>query len=374
MSNLFRELLRKVGSGPHTSEDLTRSEAAAATRMMLLQEATPAQIGAFMIAHRIKRPTGTELAGMLDAYDELGPSLMPISARYPAVVMGIPYDGRSRTAPISPITALLLTTVGCPVVMHGGRRMPTKEGLPLIELWQGLGVDWAKLSLLQVQRVFEQTRMGFVYLPRQFPLAEQLVTYREQIGKRPPFATLELFWCPYQGTALIVSGFVHPPTEEMARSAFALRGTQSFITIKGLEGSCDLPRERTCIIGIGQPAEQANSSRPIERLLLHPRDYGFAGPDLALGSASELVNSMQALLKGQPSAVTEAVIWNGGFYLWQSGHSADLETGLAAAKDLLVSGRVAQTLAELIAAVEQVQDHMPDQLQQSAQVAYSVVE
>jgi len=370
MSNAFRELLRKVGSGPHTSEDLTRAEAAAATRMMVLQEATPAQIGAFMIAHRIKRPTGAELAGMLDAYDELGPSLMPISARYPAVVMGIPYDGRSRTAPISPITALLLTAVGCPVVMHGGRRMPTKEGLPLIELWQGLGVDWAKLSLSQVQHVFEQTQMSFVYLPRQFPLAEQLVTYREQIGKRPPFATLELFWCPYQGSALIVSGFVHPPTEEMARSAFALRGTQSFITIKGLEGSCDLPRERTCIIGIGQPDQQANSSRPIERLLLHPRDYGFAGTDLALGSTSELVQSIQALLQRQPSALTEAAIWNGGFYLWQCGYSANLEAGLVSAKELIASGQAARKLTEIAAAVDQVQD----QTQQPVQVAYSITE
>jgi anthranilate phosphoribosyltransferase len=75
MSNAFRELLKKVGSGVHTGKDLTRSEAAAATRMMLLQEATPAQIGAFMIAHRIKRPTSEEVAGMLDAYDELGPKL-----------------------------------------------------------------------------------------------------------------------------------------------------------------------------------------------------------------------------------------------------------------------------------------------------------
>ncbi len=67
MSDRFRELLKKVGSGQHTKKDLTRSEAATATQMMLQQEATPAQIGAFMIAHRIKRPTGIELAGMLDA-------------------------------------------------------------------------------------------------------------------------------------------------------------------------------------------------------------------------------------------------------------------------------------------------------------------
>ncbi|MBW4468558.1 MAG: anthranilate phosphoribosyltransferase family protein [Pegethrix bostrychoides GSE-TBD4-15B] len=362
MSNAFRDLLRKVGSGPHTSEDLTRSEAAAATRMMLLQEATPAQIGAFMIAHRIKRPTGVELAGMLDAYDELGPSLSPIAARYRPLVMGIPYDGRSRTAPLSPITALLLTAVGCPVVMHGGRRMPTKEGLPLIEIWQGLGLDWTGLSLPQVQQVFEQTQLGFLYLPQQFPLAEQLVPYREQIGKRPPFATLELFWCPYRGESLIVSGFVHPPTEEMARTAFGLRGTRLFVTVKGLEGSCDLPRERTCIVGLSQ----SDSSLPMQRLLLHPRDYGFAGTDEPLGSASKLIDAMQALLQGQDSSLAAAAIWNGGFYLWQCGHAADLATGLGQAKALIASGQAAQKLTEVAAAIAQAQ--------RSTQVAYSAVE
>jgi anthranilate phosphoribosyltransferase len=60
MSIAFRELLKTIGSGPHTGENLSRDETAAATRMMLTQEATPAQIGAFMIAHRIKRPTGEE--------------------------------------------------------------------------------------------------------------------------------------------------------------------------------------------------------------------------------------------------------------------------------------------------------------------------
>jgi anthranilate phosphoribosyltransferase len=73
----LEKLLRKIGSGIHTGENLTRSEAAAATRMMLLQEATAAQIGAFMISHRIKRPTGEELAGMLDAYENWGPFLPP---------------------------------------------------------------------------------------------------------------------------------------------------------------------------------------------------------------------------------------------------------------------------------------------------------
>lgn len=343
MSEAFRNLLRKVGSGPHTSENLTRAEAAAATRMMLTQAATPAQIGAFMIAHRIKRPTGEELAGMLDAYDELGPKLMPIAAPLPAVVMSIPYDGRSRTSPVSPIVALMLATLGCPVVMHGGRRMPTKAGIPLIEIWQGLGIDWSGLTLAQVQQVFKQTRLGFVYLPTHFPLADGLVPYREEIGKRPPFATVELFWCPCAGESLLVSGFVHPPTEEMARSAFALRGTDRFMTVKGLEGSCDLPRERTCIIGIHRPESESE----FDRILLHPRDYGFDAAEVPLKEEAEYLAQLKTVLAGEPSELLESTVWSGGFYLWQSGLYPDLAIGLQEARRLLQSGKVRQFLAEL---------------------------
>jgi anthranilate phosphoribosyltransferase len=146
----FREFIQKIGSGNHTSENLTRDEAATATRMMLLNEATPVQVGAFLIAHRIKRPTGAELAGMLDAYYELGPKLQSIGQ--PVIILGIPYDGRTRTAPINVITALLLAAAGQPVIMHGGDRLPTKYGLPLIEIWQGLGIDWTSLTLEQPSR------------------------------------------------------------------------------------------------------------------------------------------------------------------------------------------------------------------------------
>lgn len=186
MSKVFREFLKQIGSGTHTGEDLSREAAAIATRMMLLQEATPAQIGAFMIAHRIKRPTAAELAGMLDAYDQLGPKLQPIAASRPVTVLGVPYDGRSRTAPLSPLTALILAAADCPVIQHGGDRMPTKEGVPLVEIWQHLGVDWTSLALEEVQQILETTGLGFVYLPNHFPLAAALVPYREQIGKRPP--------------------------------------------------------------------------------------------------------------------------------------------------------------------------------------------
>lgn len=358
MSHTFRDLLRKVGSGTHTGEDLTRAEAAAATRMILLQEATPAQIGAFLIAHRIKRPTGVELAGMLDAYDELGPHLTPLADARSVTVLGSPYDGRSRTLPISPMTALILATANCPVLMHGGRRMPTKEGEPLISFWQALGVDWTHLTLAHVQHLLEKTGLGFVYLPQHFPLAEAVVSYREQIGKRPPLATLELIWSPYPTPVHLVSGFVHPPTETLFRDALALRGTTCFTTVKGVEGSCDLPRERTAIIGIcgsvSPPSVTSEAPSGFARLHLHSHDYGFEGKNVPLESVEQGVAAMRSVLEGKPTELMHSVLWNGGFYLWRCGAVADLNAGIKLAETLLTEGNVLHKLQDLQQAIATV--------------------
>lgn len=346
MSNIFRELLKKIGSGNHTGENLTRAEAATATKMMLLGEATPAQIGGFLIAHRIKRPTGEELAGMLDAYNQHGPKLQPISSERRVIVLGIPYDGRTRTAPINVVTALLLATVGQPVVMHGSDCMPTKYGLPLVDIWQGLGVDWT-IPLEKTQLSFEKTGIGFVYTPRHFPLTKSIWEYRDQLGKRPPFATMELIWCPYAGDAHIVAGFVHPPTETMFTEALALQGVTDFTTVKGLEGSCDLPRDRTAIIGLG-------SAATIERLLLAPRDYGITTHNVPLSTKEELIADTRSVLQGIPSELMQTAIWNGGFYLWRCGICSDVHSGIAKAEELLTSGAVAQKLQELTHVVNSV--------------------
>jgi anthranilate phosphoribosyltransferase len=352
MSDSFRELLKKVGSGVHTGEDLTREEAQMATSMMLLGEATPAQIGAFMIAHRIKRPTSAELAGMLDSYDKLGTNLSvsQLTSTHTPVVFGNPYDGRSRTAPVTPITMLMLAAVGVPVIMHGGDCMPTKYGIPLIELWQKLGANWAGLSLEQVQYILAETGIGFVYLPDCFPLAHQLVPYREQIGKRPPFATVELIWSPCLEKVHIVAGFVHPPTEERFRDTFAMRGVSEFTTVKGLEGSCDLARSRTAIIGLGRSNESSQlekDSLGFERLHLNPRDYDLGGKDPSLESIDDLIEQLQQVLQGKPSDLMQAAIFNGGFYLWRFGVSKDFNAGFTLAESMLTKGQVADKLKQL---------------------------
>ncbi|MGK7956207.1 MAG: anthranilate phosphoribosyltransferase family protein [Crocosphaera sp.] len=346
MSDIFREYLKKIGSGVHTSKNLTRTEAADAMKRMLLAEATPAQIGAFLMVHRIKRPTPEELAGMLDTYAELGPTLTidHLDFDYPVTVLGTPYDGRSRIAPVTVVTALILATVGVPVVLHGGEKMPTKYGIPLITLWQGLGVDFSRLSLQDSQAMLEKTGLTFLYLPNHFPEAHQLVAYREQIGKRPPLATLELMWSPCSSPQVhLISGFVHPPTETLFRETFKLRNLHHYTTVKGLEGSCDLPQSRTGIIGMSQP----HRNPEWQRLHLHPQDYQFRDKDVPLESTAQLLEQTQQVLQGDSNSLMSLAVYNGGFYLWRSGVCADLSTGFEQAKTLLTSRKVKQKLQEI---------------------------
>ncbi|MGB2925707.1 MAG: anthranilate phosphoribosyltransferase family protein [Limnothrix sp.] len=344
MSTEFRELLKKVGSGQHTSKGLSRSEAADALQMMIDGVATPAQIGGFLISHRIKRPTGIEIAGMLDTYDKLSTKLTAIAPEKTVYILGIPYDGRSRTAPISPITSLILKTVGIPVVMHGGDRLPTKYGIPLIEIWQHLGLDFQQLSVAQLQDYFTANEFALCYAPTLLPDSTNLISYREEIGKRPPIATLELIWSPYAGDNIhTLAGYVHPPTEEIIRDTFTERGNQPYTLIKGLEGSGDLRISQTTIV----VTNQTDAETGIEYLKPNPYDHGLGGEDVAIDTLEVYVQSLEALLKGEESTLLNTAIWNGGFYLWHCGAAADLKAGIKQASNLIQSGQLAETLEQL---------------------------
>ena len=332
----FKIYLRKIGSGEHTSSGLSREEAADALDLILDGGASPAQIGAFLIAHRIRRPEPQELTGMLDVYRRRGPKL---HTSKPAISFGMPFDGRTRTAPIYPLTALVLASAGLPVVLQGAGRMPVKYGVTSQELFEALGVQLGGHSLTWVQQLLNDCNIALVHQPDHFPEADSLISYREDLGKRPPVASLELLWTAHQGEHLLVSGFVHPPTEARAWQALQLADETNVLTVKGLEGSTDLPISRACVTG--RPTSQGDG-----RQILHPRDHGCFGHDpLWEGIDAWSTQAMAAL--GSQGELATALIWNAGTYLWQSGLDPDQASGLDHARDVLQSGGAMQQLNQL---------------------------
>ncbi|MFM7413533.1 MAG: hypothetical protein ACKO6E_10045 [Planctomycetota bacterium] len=131
---------------------------------MLTPGVHPAQAGAFLIAHRLRRPQPQELAGMLDTYRRLGPRLEASGRR--CLSFGVPFDGRCRTAPVLPLTALLLAAAGVDVVLQGGDPMPVKYGLSQAEALAALDLNLRGLGWAQVQRLFAQHGLALLHQPR----------------------------------------------------------------------------------------------------------------------------------------------------------------------------------------------------------------
>ncbi|MFM7087472.1 MAG: anthranilate phosphoribosyltransferase [Cyanobium sp.] len=323
----FRELIGKVGSGEHTSTGLDRDEAREAMQLMLAGTLPAAQISAFLIAHRIRRPTPIELAGMLEAYGACGPVLQT-PGRSPWC-FSVPYDGRSRTAPLLPLLALCLAAAEQPVVLHGGDPMPVKYGVTLAELFAALGIEWRGLPLAAVQQRLDRHGLALTHQPVHFAAAESLVEVRDLIGKRPPVASLELLWTPHRGPHRLISGFVHPPTESRAWEALTAVGENDVLTIKGLEGSTDLPTTRA---GITARLRAGVS----ERLLLHPRDHGISAAEVPWSDLETWRQQALAALQGE-GPLAEALLWNLAALLWLDGRFRDLTGALDQARALLMA-------------------------------------
>jgi anthranilate phosphoribosyltransferase len=345
----FRELIARVGSGERTSTGLSRAEADEALSRMLQGQASPAQAGAFLIAHRLRRPQACELAGMADAYRRLGPTLPPNPR--PTVSFGVPFDGRSRTAPLLPLTALVLNAAGLAVVLQGGGAMPVKYGVSQAELFEALGLPLAQLDWRAMGELFTEQGLALLHQPRHFDLAEGLIPLREQIGKRPPIATLELLWSCASETQLQVSGFVHAPTEQLMANTWALLGVRNGLTVKGLEGGVDLPTSRVSIAAHWhQPAttngEASDSEAQSERLILQAKDHGLRADEEELTTLEAWSAMARAALDGK-GPLLKPLIWNSGFLLWRCQQQPTLEAGLASAEALLSSGSVRERRQEL---------------------------
>ncbi len=338
--DIFKQYLKKIGSGQETGKALNRVESAKALKLMLNLEATPAQIGAFMIAHRIRRPEPEELAGMLDTYLELGPEINTQHFQKRPICFGMPFDGREKTSPIYPLTVLLLLSAGQPVVLHAGKRMPVKYGVTTTELFNSLGLRLEGITLDQLQQGFNQHGLALIYQPDHFKLAENLIKYRDEIGKRPPLASMELLWNCHHGDHLIVTGFVHAPTEKRAMQTLNLLGEKDFILVKGLEGGIDLPINRICLTG---RSEQIGYNR----LILKPKEYNYFGEECNWENIEVWQKKALEILDNK-GPLKESVHWNGGVYYWLSGITSTINEGIEKVDFYLNSGIVKKTLAELI--------------------------
>ena len=138
-STAFIPYIKAVGKGEKLKRDLTYDEARDALRLILSRQATDAQIGAFLIAQRVKGEAVDEINGFIDvARTEFIQSAQPTVEGL--LDLALPYDGKAKTAQLGPAIALILAAAGVPVILHGDENIPTKSGVTPGAVLAELGV------------------------------------------------------------------------------------------------------------------------------------------------------------------------------------------------------------------------------------------
>ncbi len=331
----FIPFIKAVGRGEKLKRDLTRDEAQEAMRLILAEEATPAQVGAFLVTQRVKGESADEVMGFTRAVRDVCHRINPQVEGL--IDLGLPYDGKAKTLQLAPVAALVATAAGQPVVLHGDKDIPTKCGVGPADLLEALGVA-IDLPTAAVEHHIEEIGIGFLYAPRFAPAWHALTPVRHQFGLRTALNTVEKFTNPADAP-ITVAGFFHMNYLQRMRGALRDLSPQGWI-VQGPEGSIECPP--------GRATRVLSADSETEPLIIDTEALGFDGrgdnsapadPDIHATIARQvLANGSGHFETLTTKPARDTVILTTALLLFLGNRVSDLDAGVALARETLVSG------------------------------------
>src|SRR5690606_5822729 len=199
-------LIKEIGRGARGARGLSRVDTFRLYQAVLAGRVSAVELGAVLMAYRIKGETAEELAGMCDAADACTRKLRVPPGTTPVVIAS--YNGARRQANLVPLLALLLARDGIPVLIHGVRheagRVTTAEGLEALDLAPAHDIEQAEAQLTDRNLAFLETRAVNPALAGQLAL-------RGTLGVRNSAHTVVKLIQPFKGPALRLVNYTHPP-------------------------------------------------------------------------------------------------------------------------------------------------------------------
>lgn len=337
-------LLKEVGRGKRGARDLTYEEASQAAELMLTGGATQAQMGAFLVAERIKMESPDEIKAFIHALRKRAFSY-PIAG---SMDCAGPYDGRARTFIATLPTAFVLAACGLPTTLHGSPSMPPKWGITLTDVLNALGVP--ALTSSREALMSAAARTGFLFAPTESwcaPLGE-LRELRKELGLRTVFNTAEKL-LRFTEAPFMAVGVFHGTVFEKITNLLIELGITSGIVVQGMEGSEDLSiekRTRTYVI-------QNGSS---ELFIVDPEIYELMVevPEVEWTAQLQAETAM-AVLRGESELpYLNMVLLNSAVRLWVSQKAGSIEEGIYMARHAIEQGTALQTYTEWTEAIKPV--------------------
>jgi anthranilate phosphoribosyltransferase len=331
----MHRFIKAVGSGQKRARELTRDEGREAMGLLADGKAQPEQVGAFLLALRMKGEGAAEMAGFVDALEARSDTG---EARAPAGTLDVDChgDGHQGRATLLPAAACALAALGVPVLLRLQIVLPTaRHGLS--EALAGLGVDCARpLDAARAQRGLERLRVGVIDLPRYCAPLDRLVGLRPLFGVRTVAQTLMKLLDPLHCSTRAV-GVFHAPYLPSTAQALATLGRAGLCVqaLGGLPEAAPGKIVRVCRAG-GEP--QTLDLRALEAA--PPR-----GVDATSDAAANAVAENRAALDGEAGAMARAAAC--AAVLLHAARDVDPLVAAADARRVLASGEARAVAARL---------------------------
>ncbi len=227
--------IKEIGRGPKGSRDLSRHDACDMYTAMLDGRIADLELGAIMIAMRIKGESTEELSGFFDAADASFEHLVAPAGRYAPIVIPS-YNGSRQLPNLSPLLALLLAKAGAPVLMHGV--MHDEKRVTSADIFGQLEMPLAKNGD-EVAQQFAHNLPAFIGINTLAPRLARLLSMREILGVRSSTHTLVKILQPFSTPALRLVSYTHPEYLELLDHHFKTAGAAAqgdAFLMRGTEG------------------------------------------------------------------------------------------------------------------------------------------
>ena len=334
MADEFKALIAKVATGA----SLTREEAASAFDRMMSGEATPSQMGALLMALRVRGETVDEITG---AVTTMRAKMLGVKAPPNAIdVVGTGGDA-SGSFNISTCAAFIVAGCGVPVAKHGNRALSSRSGAA--DVLQALGVK-IDLNPEQVGRCIAEAGIGFMFAPAHHPAMKNVGPTRVELGTRTIFNLLGPLSNPASVKRQMIGAFSKHWIEPMAQVLKNL-GAESIWVVHGSDGLDEITIS-------GPTSVAALENGKIRSFEVTPEDAGLerAKPEsLRGGDAGENAKALLDVLKGKKGPFRDVSIINAAAALIVAGKAKDLKEGAALAAKSIGSGEAEGRLDRLIA-------------------------
>ena len=333
--NLPQAIARVIDRGDLTEEEMTE-----VMRAIMTGEATPAQIGGFLVGLRMKGETVTEIAAAARVMRELASGVDLSGLEHTVDIVGTGGD-TSGTFNVSTASMFVAAAAGCHVAKHGNRSVSSRSGSADVLEAAGVRLD---LTPEQVAQCVREVGVGFMFAPGHHSAMKHAIGPRKEMGVRTLFNVLGPLTNPAGVPNQLLGVFSAELLEPLAEVLQRL-GSRHVLVVHSRDGLDE--------ISIADETDVAElRDGTIRRYRIRPEQFGFERGTLAeiqVDGPEESLAMIRSVLEDHPGPARDMVLLNAGAAIHAAGLAEDLAEGVEQARRAVASGEARNRLDRLVA-------------------------